>query len=431
MPDYVEQEIDLRRYVDAILSKWYWILGLGLLAGAMAYAASLLLLSPTYEATALVSVIESRQRVQFDPRIVTVEEDQPLKVYPEIATSDELLFALQNELPIAASFTLQQFRSMLKASPGTDPSLLHLTARNADPEVASGIVNAWAELFVSWANDTYGDSTEEQLLFFEQRLEDAAVELKASQEALVEYQAQNRSAILNNEIFELQQTHADLLAKDGEIEILLRDIVSLLAASSSDWTTGNLAAGDQLTALILKLRAFGGPESDGSVNTLWQLQVNSDRLAAEDGNDLGKQILNLRAALEIQAAQTKAAISEIEPRILSVQEERQEADVTESQMLRNVELAKDTHTALARTVEEKRITSQDSNAGVRLVSRSITPTAPIGPRKSLNALAAFAGVTFLSTLIIVFVHWWRTNEDLSQPPSATDSKDDDNLAVSG
>jgi uncharacterized protein involved in exopolysaccharide biosynthesis len=192
-----------------------------------------------------------------------------------------------------------------------------------------------------------------------------------------------------------------------------------------------LAAGDQLTALILKLRAFGGPESDGSVNTLWQLQVNSDRLAAEDGNDLGKQILNLRAALEIQAAQTKAAISEIEPRILSVQEERQEADVTESQMLRNVELAKDTHTALARTVEEKRITSQDSNAGVRLVSRSITPTAPIGPRKSLNALAAFAGVTFLSTLIIVFVHWWRTNEDLSQPPGATDSKDDDNLAASG
>lgn len=54
---------------------------------------------------------------------------------------------------------------------------MKLTARNADPELASDIASGWAELFVSRANKTYGDSSEEQLVFFEQRLEDAAAEL--------------------------------------------------------------------------------------------------------------------------------------------------------------------------------------------------------------------------------------------------------------
>lgn len=62
----LEQEIDLRPYVEAVLSKWYWILGLGLLAGILADGASLLLLSPICEATTLVSVTDPRQRVQVD-----------------------------------------------------------------------------------------------------------------------------------------------------------------------------------------------------------------------------------------------------------------------------------------------------------------------------------------------------------------------------
>ena len=430
MSDYNDQEIDLRKYVEAILSKWYWILGLGLLAGILAYTASLLLLAPSYEATALVSIIEPRQRVQFDPRIVTTEENQPLKAYPEIAVSDELLSTLHNESPPAASFTVQRLRSMLKAAPGSDPSLLKLAVRNADAEVASDLANAWAELFVSWANNAYGDSSEEQLLFFEQRLEAAAVELKVAEDALVDYQAQNRSAILENELQTLRQTHADLLAKEKEIELLSRDIESLLAPSQADVANDGQAANDHFTALILKLRALGGSESDGNIALPYQLQVNSASFANENGNNPKQQVVNLQTVLAVQAVQTESALSEIEPQILAVQKERQAAKATESIMQRNVELAIDTHTALARTVEEKRITSQENNAGVRLVSRSLPPTAPVGPRKTLNALAAAAGVIFLSLLIILFINWWRSSEDVSQPLDATDGKNDDSLAAS-
>ncbi|MDX1416623.1 MAG: Wzz/FepE/Etk N-terminal domain-containing protein, partial [Candidatus Promineifilaceae bacterium] len=231
MSDYSDQEIDLRPYVAAVLSKWYWILGLGLLAGILAYAATSMLQAPVYEATALVSVIEPRQRVQFDPRIVTIEDEQPLRAYPEIAVSDDILMSLRNEVPALSSFTLQRLRAMIEATSGKDPSLLRLTARNRDPELASEVANNWAVQFVVWANRTYGDSSEDQLLFFEQQLNSSAEDLQLSEDALVEYQAQNRSAILDNELQALRQTHANLLAKKEEIELLARDLESLRAAS--------------------------------------------------------------------------------------------------------------------------------------------------------------------------------------------------------
>ncbi len=409
MSDYIDQEFDLRPFIEAIINNWYWILGLGLLAGVLAYVATGLLVTPSYEATALVSITEPRQRVQFDPRIVTVEENQPLRAYPEIAISDELLATLQSELPDIGVTNVQQLRAMLKAAPGSDPSLLRLTAQNPNPETAAVVANEWAELFVSWANRAYGDAGEDQLIFFEQRLEDAEADLKEAEGALVNYQAQNRFAILENELLALQQTQADLLAKQGEISLLSQDIDSLLALSQN---SGDAVATDQFTTSLLKLRAFGGVPgriSTEEVKTIpWQLQVTMDTLAAVDGSDQEDQIRSLQQALEYQVEQTEEALAELEPKILAVQKEKQEAEAMESLTLRNVELAEDTLTALARTVEEKRITSQDTNAGVRLASRSAVPASPTGSRKTLTAAAAAVGVVFLSIFVILLSSWWRS-----------------------
>jgi capsular polysaccharide biosynthesis protein len=407
MSEYSEQEIDLRPYIDAVLSNWYWILGLALVVGIVAYIATSALVSPSYEATALVSITEPRQRLQFDPRIVTVEENQPLKAYPEIAVSDELLSILQAESPTAAAYSLQQLRSILKASPGSDPSLLRLSATYVDPETAAEIANDWAELFVTWANRTYGDSSEEQLTFFEESLDTAAVDLQVAEEALVEYQARNLSTIKLNELEALKKTHADLLAKEGEIELLFQDIDSLLALSQNSDST----ASDQFTARILKLRAFGGPPSDAEVRVPWQLQVGTEALTADDAADSQEQIVNLRAALEIQAEQTTNAISALEPQILAVQEAWQEATATENLLISNIEVAQDTYTTLARAVDEKRITSQDTNTGVSLASRSAVPTSPTEPPTMRNALGAFLVVLLLAVAALVLLTWWRSDED--------------------
>ena len=410
MSQFSDQEIDLRPYIEAILGKWYWILGLGVLAGIVAYVLTSITITPTYQATALVSIVEPIQRVTLDPRIVTVEDTQPLKAFPEIAVSDELLTTLQKEVPETASYSLPQLRSMLNADLANSSDLLKLTAKNENPETATAIANGWAELFISWANSTYGGSNDERLLFFEQRLEEAAAELEVAEQSLVNYQAENRSLILDNQLQALQKAHAGLLSKEAEIDLLFQDIESLLALSQTNSTNRSTStASEQFAALMLSLRAFGGPPGDTGTTYPWQLQVNADTFSSENTADQVEKIKDLQASLEIQEEQIKAALAEIEPQILAVQKEKQEANATEALLQRNVEIAEEAHTALALTVEEKRITSQDTNSGVSLTSRSAVPTSPLGPRKMTTALAARLGTIFFSILLIILITWWRTD----------------------
>ena len=86
----MEQEIDLRRYVEVLIRHWKWIVGLALVAAVMALVVSFLIL-PTYEAMALVAVTEPRYMMRFDPRFETVNNIQQVyRAYPELAGSDEL-----------------------------------------------------------------------------------------------------------------------------------------------------------------------------------------------------------------------------------------------------------------------------------------------------------------------------------------------------
>ncbi|RLC98999.1 MAG: hypothetical protein DRI77_03815, partial [Chloroflexi bacterium] len=67
----MEEEIDLRVYVEVLVRNWKWIAGLALVAAVVAFVASSFI-PPTYEATALAAITKPRYVMQFDPRFETV-----------------------------------------------------------------------------------------------------------------------------------------------------------------------------------------------------------------------------------------------------------------------------------------------------------------------------------------------------------------------
>ncbi|MFO7682798.1 MAG: Wzz/FepE/Etk N-terminal domain-containing protein, partial [Chloroflexota bacterium] len=252
----MEEEIDLRPYIEALIAKWYWIVGAAVLAGVAAFIVSSLL-PPTYEATALAAITQPTEIVEFDSRIRSLADSQPLKAYPEIALSDEVMLALLPEITAldAKVQSVEDLRGLLEAGAGADPSLLRLTVTHGDAETTAVIANRWAEIFVARANQIYGNKGGEQLDFFQEQLLDAESELTAAETALIEYQGRNRAAVLSNELASLQLTQAAQLEKKAQIESLTQDIESLLAQLED----GNEAmAANQLTAFLLQVRAFGG-----------------------------------------------------------------------------------------------------------------------------------------------------------------------------
>ncbi|MFN2193253.1 MAG: Wzz/FepE/Etk N-terminal domain-containing protein, partial [Candidatus Promineifilaceae bacterium] len=57
MSEYSDQEIDLRPYIEAVLNKWYWVVGAGVVFALIGVGIGLLR-TQTFEATALVAITE-------------------------------------------------------------------------------------------------------------------------------------------------------------------------------------------------------------------------------------------------------------------------------------------------------------------------------------------------------------------------------------
>jgi uncharacterized protein involved in exopolysaccharide biosynthesis len=366
-------------------------------------------MAPTYEATALVAVTLPRERVEFDARIQTVIDSQPLEAYPELAHSDELLVALRDQLPVSA-LSLKELREMTSASPGSDPSLINLTVEHDDPEFAAQVANLWASLFVQWANQIYGYQGDEQLLFFETQMQEAQTTLEAAEQALISFQARNRLAILENQLSAVQQTQADYLAKQRQTDLILQDVSGLLSQGPDG--TADI---DQLASVLLQVRALGGvPVGAETGGSPWQLQLNVDGLSSAAPVDQRAIILDLQNILLTQSDQINERLAALEPQILIVQEQVATAKVEEGRLTRDFEVAVETYTTLARTVDEKRITSQDTTSGVKLASRTAVPDEPSAPNVLLNAIIAGVAGVVLSTLAVIALYWWRTEQQTAE-----------------
>ena len=119
-------------------------------------------------------VIESRDIVQFDACIRETDNPQPLKAFPQLALSDQILRLVLSEVTIEGVDSVAQLRGGLKAEAGSDATLIALTATSLNPTEATIIANRWAAIFVDWTNDVYGGTHKERVQFFEDLLVEAA-----------------------------------------------------------------------------------------------------------------------------------------------------------------------------------------------------------------------------------------------------------------
>jgi uncharacterized protein involved in exopolysaccharide biosynthesis len=409
----VEEEIDLRPYIAALATRWTWIIGVSFIAALAAFIISALI-PPTYKATALVAITETRQRIQFDPRIQTQEERQPLKAFPQLAVSDDLLqqvLARLDTLEISVN-SVAELRRLLEAQPGTDPSLIQLTAKFHDAATAAQIANLWAELFVPWGNEIYSNSSDTQLLFYQSQLAETKKKLAEAQQELVAFQSRNRSSIVENQLLALSDTQLQYLKSQQHAILLLQDIAGLRAQLAAQSNTPVTWA-DQLTALHLQLQTFGTQEP-GSSSGL-QFQIGSDlTLTSTDRREQLAHLDRLQTTLETRLQELNTHLVDLEPEILTLQQEKQALQAELARLTRNVAVTEETYTSLARKVDEERITSQGEANSLRLASNSAVPQRPISSGKLLNTVLAFIVGLSLSSFVVIGIEWWRgTNNNTS------------------
>jgi uncharacterized protein involved in exopolysaccharide biosynthesis len=200
----VEEEIDLRQYIDALL-RWWWLIVLGaLLAGAGAFLVSTLI-SPTYEATAGVVTLRSRAELSLGSEFQSISDESLLAGN---AGGNAIVDLNQRRLQsltglVGNGAIAQQVGDELSDVLDVgerDPSVLIGNVRGAvleesdtiqiivshsDPIKAAAIANAWARAFETHANAIYGEAALAPFADIHEQVESARAEYEQAQEALV------------------------------------------------------------------------------------------------------------------------------------------------------------------------------------------------------------------------------------------------------
>ena len=408
----MEEEINLREYVQVLIRYWKWIAALTIVAATAALVISFLL-PPTFEATAMVVITKPRYVMRFDEKFETVNDiQQPYKAYPALAMSDDLLLqtieALNPSLPVGQ--TLANFRGKLTAASGSDPSLVELRVSYPDAETAARIVNTWADVFVEGVNTLYG-KTAQDAAFFEKQLIDADKALMRAEEALIEFQSRNQSSVLNAQSSAYRQQLSNHLASQNTIDLIVQDAGDLRDRLRLREGKASASLVDDLAALYLEIDALS---SKGAIPL--QLQVTSATSLSNRTTEEQIAFLdNLVASLQEKRLTLDSEIAKLEPEILRLQGEIQTLNTESDRLTRARNVARDTYTTLARKVDEAHIAAQDESGEVQLASSAAVPTKPVGPRKKQNTIMAGALGLLTSVFGVFAVEYWRGTT--AAPPS--------------
>lgn len=409
-PGMMEEEIDLRVYVEVLLRYWAWIAGLALVAAMTAFGVSSLM-APTYEAEAVVMITEPRYQLQFDPRFETADQWAPAyKAFPTLATSDDILQEVVEAYTPSPAAQIEEWKvaslnGMVEATSEGDPSLVLLKVTSGSPEDAAGIANAWAKVLVDRGNVLYS-SSEEDVTFFQKQVAQAEETLNQAESALIEFQARNEASTVNAQLSSLQRQQSDYLADQRSIAYIIQDIKGLRAQLAQQPGDQPTSLADDLTTLFLQVKAFNAQASAPI-----QLQLNSAE--SFSNKTLSEQIGfldNLIETLEAKSAEIDDQLATLEPKILVLQEQLQEIRTEEERLIRARDLAQETYMTLARKLDEARIEAQEENGVLQVGSTAAVPEKPVGPRRKMNTAIAGALGLMLGVFGVFVLEWWQDEE---------------------
>ncbi len=241
----MEEEIDLRQYVEVGLKYKYWLIGITLLFIMVALGFSWLQPS-VYEAESNLAMLRIRSEVALEPKFKTTADEG------DIIGRQATLGVLAKSSTVAAA-VFQQLRDKwgnfikdddtLQNMVGVENngSLIIIKARATSPDLAADIANAWAKQAENYLNTIYTQPSQ-QLTEIQTKSNEAERDYTKTQTALEQFIATNQIRSLNRQISDLQQSRDNLYKRHlSIIDLGLATQFDLAKGQSEDYVTTMLA----------------------------------------------------------------------------------------------------------------------------------------------------------------------------------------------
>jgi succinoglycan biosynthesis transport protein ExoP len=389
----MEEEIDLREYINVIVRRWKWILGITLVAVAAAAIVSFFLSAPVYEAKAAVVIVKSRSEIAFEPKYRTLTEE-------DIASRRKALEALVKSSSVASEVIVdlgptlepeeQDVSTLLKmVVTESNGDLIGIKIKGEDAGKITAIANAWGEVYEEYINGLYGGRSQSPEDIQAQVVE-AESGYKEAEETLAKFMGDNQVDTLTQEINSKQNALADYYATKRQLDRLIADARALRDQLRQEKLSSPTGAGNSLSIMLLQASAFTLLSPGLPV----ELQLSLDERAGLEASaeDQVQDLDALLSILEARREEVQLLIVEgtLQQEILQLQEQLEREQARKQELTSVRDLAWETYNTLARKEAEVGVASQVTDTEVRFAVPAVEPKEPVGPKKKLNIAIAGA-----------------------------------------
>ena len=338
----MEDEIDLREYIDVLLRHWKLIV---IITAIVVFVAGLVsfILPSTYEAKATVLITGGEQKT-----LITLAKS------PHVAT--QVIEQLGNKLEPKE----QKPGNMLdKVQVREAGNFIEISVKSTDPQKAAAIANAWAESYQNYVDSYY------------RRVSQSPEELQVQENAArKEYEGKQKAwenFIGDNRIDELSRQIAD--------KELLCDVKSLREQIKAGSPSPASAAANNLAFVLLKTRA--------STNLPADFQVSSDQLSGLNVNL--DDVDALISTLEVRSGSTQGqSITELRQEINQVKAELERENAKERDLRSSRDIAWEAYIPVTSNLTAARVAAQAQVTRIRVAEVAVVPESPVAPRLVMN-----------------------------------------------
>ncbi|PDW03591.1 hypothetical protein CJ255_07945 [Candidatus Viridilinea mediisalina] len=422
----MDDEIDLRPWLLAVLRRWRFVISMALVLALL--AASVAIIRPRADqVTAQILILPGGSEVSLDERFTSRDATLSTNVIARndalttLALSSEMVQRVARELGVELETSEDVTELLKQIEVEANGDLITITASGEDEAEALGLAEAWARNFERLVLETYSrDALLTRLV--DEQLAVAEANLATQQATLEEFLAQSRVYEIDRQQKTLQglvdgsldaerSLYSAYAQRTREIEVILQDARTVreqLQAGLTDELASSLA--------LLSLRARSSSTSSlplqllvddvAAITNTPTTVAELDRLiAAMEGQRTRFATELERMALVIRSGETglvgldTATIQQYQTQLAGLRSEYEQLRAQERQLIQRRDTALSSVNLLRTKLEEQRIAELTSQLSVRVISLM-----PETPRSLLVSLILFGGAGLvLGTMGGIFV----------------------------
>jgi capsular polysaccharide biosynthesis protein len=451
----MEQEIDLRPYIAALLRRWRLIIGVAVLAALL--VSGILMMQPrAYTYTAQILFTPQQSQLQFDNRFVTGND--PLNAVPnrsqvlsDLASNYTLEARVLPNLPpdlIADDFTTGNLISKISVSSNGD--LIRISTTSDDPQEAEILLNIWVEEYVALVNELYGFDAEqagaiqEQLALARERYQDSQSALEAfigtGDLVQTEQRMAEIRALLDGARSANQAIYNQYLERARQLTAIINDAQTLLQQVQNG---DDNAVATNLGQLLLRARAAGNFELP--VNLRFDLtETGSAGVGAAEISELIQVLEQRHDELIAESQQFAAALSgrtdadfalpvdvrtRYEQELASLQEQYEHLAAQQSALSQDRNIALESVGILQRKLNERAVAAGTTRSEVQVIGVTQEPPQSMLLRLVFNAGVAGVLAAALTILVVLALEFLAQRRQLAAEEESSSERHRDRTAA--